>query len=163
MIGKSELPGEKSPLNRSRASTPGVLAATPERRTRLHTAARKPLYHQRVANGTVRNCLGRFGIDRGLLRLAFVSRRTNHADETALSFQPEPIQWESNDQNQNGANDHYRFGFPKQGLGELVNLRGSHAQILQNSLAFQSLFLWPDSLIFNSAFLLARSARVPPS
>src|SRR5438477_215871 len=46
---------------------------------------------------------------------------------------------------QNGANDDYRFDFPKQGLSELVNLRGSHAQILQICLAFQSLFLCPGS------------------
>ena len=82
---------------------------------------------------------------RGSLRSAFFPRRTNGANETALSFQPEPIQRYSNDKNQNGATDDYRFGFPKQGLGELVNLRGSHAQMLQNCLAFQSLFLCPGS------------------
>ena len=98
---------EFSQLDGSRASTLGIVAATPKARTRTHTTARKPLYQQRVANGTVRNCLGRVGIDRGLLRLAFVSRRTNHANETALSFQPEPIQWDSNDNGQNGANDDY--------------------------------------------------------
>jgi hypothetical protein len=75
--------------------------------------------------------------------LASVPRRTNGANETALKFQPEPIQWYSNDNDQNGANDDYRFDFPKQGLGKLVNLHGSHAQMLQNSLAFQSLFLVP--------------------
>ena len=93
----------------------------------------------------MRNCLGRIGIGRGFLRLAFLPRRTNDANETALSFQPEPIQRDSNDQNQNGANNDYRFDSPKQGLSELVNLCGSHAQMLQNSLAFQSLFLRPGS------------------
>jgi hypothetical protein len=114
-------------------------------RTRTHTAARKPLYHQRVAYGTVRNCFRGIGTNRGSLRSAFVPGRTNDANETALSFQPEPIQRYSNDNDQNRADNEYRFGFPKQGLGELVNLRGSHAQILQNSLAFQSLFLRPGS------------------
>jgi len=100
-------------LNRSRASTLGIIAATPKARTRTHTAARKPLYHQRVANGTVRKSFRRIGISRGLLRLASLPRRTNEANKSALKFQPEPIQWYPNDQNQNGANDDYRFDFPK--------------------------------------------------
>jgi hypothetical protein len=66
------------------------------------------------------------GIGRGLLRLAFVSRRTNDANETALSFQPEPIQRYSNDNDQNRANNEYRFDFPKEGLSELVVLRNEH-------------------------------------
>jgi hypothetical protein len=48
-------------------------------RTRTHTAARKPLYHQRVANGTVRNCLGRIGISCGFLFLASLARRTRRS------------------------------------------------------------------------------------
>ena len=33
--------------------------------------------------------------------------RYNDANETAFSFQPEPIQWYPNDNGQNGANDDY--------------------------------------------------------
>ena len=46
-------------------------------------------------------------------------------DETALKFQPEPIQWYSNDQDQNGANDDYPFDLPEH-LIELVRLRDGH-------------------------------------
>ena len=67
-------------LNRSRASTLGIIAATPKARTRTHTSARKPLYHQRVANGTVRNCLGRIRISCGFLRLASLASRTDDAN-----------------------------------------------------------------------------------
>ncbi len=72
------------------------------------------------------------GPNRGSLRSAFFPRGTNEANETALSFQPEPIQWYPNDKDQNGATDDYRFGFPKQGLSELVNLRNGHAGIPLN-------------------------------
>jgi len=46
-----------------------------------------------------------------------------------LSFQPEPIQRYSNDKDQNGANNDYRFDFPKQCLSELVGLRDEHLRI----------------------------------
>jgi hypothetical protein len=45
-------------LSRARASAFGIIATTPERRTAARAAARKSLYHQRVANRTMRNCLG---------------------------------------------------------------------------------------------------------
>ena len=88
-LKSSESKASFNVLNRSRASTLGMIAATPKARTRTHTAARKPLYHQRVANGTVRNCLGRICISCGFLDLASLPRRTNDANETALSFQPD--------------------------------------------------------------------------
>ena len=68
----------------------------------------------------------RIRISGGFLRLASLASRTNDANESALSFQPEPHQRYSNDNDQNRAKNEYRFDFPKQGLGELVNLRGSH-------------------------------------
>ena len=112
-LKSSESKASFNVLNRARAVTLRIIAATPKARTRTHTAARKPLYHQRVANGTVRNCLGRIRISCGFLRLASLASRTNDANETALSFQPEPIQRYSNDNDQNRADNEYRFGFPK--------------------------------------------------
>ena len=109
----SESKADLDVLDRSRASAFGIIGATPKARTRTHTAARKPLFHQRVANGTVRNCLRQVGISCGFLRLAPGPCGTDYVGESALQFQPEPIQWYPNDQNENGANDDYRFDFPK--------------------------------------------------
>ncbi len=113
-------------LNRSCASAFGIIAATPKGRTATRATPRDSFDHQRVADWAVRNCLGRIRISCGFLHLASVPRRTNDANKSALKFQPEPIQRYSNDNNQNGTKNEYRFDFPKQGLGELVNLRGSH-------------------------------------
>jgi hypothetical protein len=52
-------------------------------------------------------------------------------DETALKFQPEPIQWYSNDDGQNGENDDYLFDLPEH-LTELIRLRDGHGQIPLN-------------------------------
>jgi hypothetical protein len=112
-LKSSESKASFNVLVRSRASTLGIIAATPKARTRTHTAARKSLYRERIANGTVRNCFRRIGTNRGSLRSAFFPRRTNDANETALSFQPEPIQRYSNDNDQNRADNEYRFGFAK--------------------------------------------------
>src|SRR2546430_15627494 len=102
-------------LNRSRTSTLRIIAATPKSRTSRGAAPRNSFQHWRVANRTVRNHINGIGGGRRFLHLASVPRRTNGANESALKFQPEPIQWYPNDQNQNGANDNYRFDFPKQG------------------------------------------------
>src|SRR5439155_23957207 len=100
---------------------------TPERRTAARAASGESLHHQRVANGTMRNYLRQVGISCGFLRLASGPCGTDYVGERALQLQPEPHQRYSNDQNQNGAKNEYRLDFPKEGLGELVNLRGSHA------------------------------------
>ena len=134
-------------LNRSRTSTLGIIAATPKARTRTRTAARKPLYHQRVANGTVRNCLGRIGNSCGLLRLPSATGGTNRADQGALKFKPEPIQWYSNDDDQNGANDDYPFDF-REHLTELIGLRDGHAGIPLNPWdLFKSFCFIPRQLV----------------
>jgi hypothetical protein len=73
--------------------------------------------------------------------------RTNAADKSALRFQLEPIQWYPNDQNQNGANNDYGFGFPKQRLGELLDLRNEHGWIPLNSCDFFKSFFF-DPLRF---------------
>lgn len=144
-LKSSESKASFNVLVRSCASTLGIVAATPKARSRTHTAPRKPLCHQRAANGTVRNCIGRIGIDRGLLRLAFVSRRTNDANETPLSFQPEPIQRYSNDNGQNGAMS--TDSVPPHPSKQILRLRVSyHVKTRgQESLRVQSLFLCPGS------------------
>jgi hypothetical protein len=109
--GAAEILSSRS--NRSRASALGIIGTTPKARTRTGSAARKPLYHQSVANGTVRSCFGQIRISCGFLHLASLASRTNDANETALSFQPEPIQRYSNDNDQNRADNEYRFGFAK--------------------------------------------------
>jgi hypothetical protein len=112
-LKSSESKASFNVLVRSRASASGIIAATPKARTRIHTASRKPLYHQRVANGTMRNRLGRIRISCAFLRLAPLASRTNDANETALSFQSEPIQRYSNDNDQDRADNEYRFDFAK--------------------------------------------------
>jgi len=120
-------------LNRARASAFRIIAATPKGRTRARAASRESFHHSRIADWAVRNCLGRIYIGRGLLRLASRGSRTNDANESALNFQPDPIQRYSNEKDQNGANNDYRFDFPKQRLSELVGLRNQHASIPLNS------------------------------
>ena len=128
-------------LNRSRAVTLRIIAATPKGRTAPRAAPRDSFHHQRIADWTMRNRLKRIRISRGLLRLAFLPRRTNDANESALKLQPEPVQGYSKDENQNGANNDYRFDSSKQGLSELVNLRNEHARIPLNSCdLFKSFF-----------------------
>jgi hypothetical protein len=113
--------------------TLGIIAATEKRGTSVGAAASHSLYHQRIANRTVRQRLRRVVNRRKALRLALAACRANAADKSALSFQLEPLQRNSNNENQNGADDDYRFDFPKQGLGELLDLRNQHSRIPLNS------------------------------
>jgi hypothetical protein len=100
-------------LNRSGPVTLRIFTATPKTRTATRTAPRESFDHQRIANWTVWDCLKRIRISHGLRCLASLPSRSNDANESVFKFQPEPVQWYSNNQNQNGANDDYRFGFPK--------------------------------------------------
>ena len=73
----------------------------------------------------MRNGLRCIRISGELLRLASGPRGTNRVDEGALEFQPEPIQWYSNDNDQNGANDDYPFDL-REHLTELIRLCDGH-------------------------------------
>lgn len=60
-------------------------------------------------------------------------------DETALKPQPEPIQWYSNDDDQNGENDDYPSDLPEH-LTELIRLRDGHVGIPLNLYDFFKCF-----------------------
>ncbi len=144
-------------LNHLRTSAFAIIATTPKARTRTHTAARKPLYHQRVANGTVRNCLGRIDLSCGFLRLASFASRTNDANQTALSFQPD-CEWSDWGERHGRLRREVaveRSGSCRDTIGQFAGQPWLNAPNLPR---LSKSFSLSRFLIFNSAFLLARSA-----
>ena len=112
----------------------------------LDTASRKSLYHQRVANGTVRNCLRRIGIGRGLLCLGVVSRAERMTRmRVRSSFSLSQYNGIPTTRIRTAQTMITDSAFPNRAWVNWSICSGSHAQMLQNCLAFQSLFLCPGS------------------
>ena len=107
----------------------------------------------------MRSCLGRIDLSRGFLRLAFSPRRTNGANETALSFQPN-CEWSDWGERHGWLRREVaveRSGSCRDTIGQFARQPCLDAPKLPR---LSKSFSLSRFLIFNFSFLLARSARL---